>query len=155
MPTSRVAEFPPPGPVLAGGERPVQQEARTFTLLVSAFTIGLDMPGRPSRELGTKEHEKRYLRGEEIWCQLFCAPGGTSDAASPPPSAAVTKDAHRPEGLHAGRPLQRLRRDHRAAKNPGVDRDTPFNQLPTGTQPCAPAGRRRQCWPQDGLASTA
>ena len=45
MPTSRVTEFPTSGPVLAGGERPVQQAARTFTLLVSAFTIGLDMPG--------------------------------------------------------------------------------------------------------------
>jgi|ERR1700722_2018698 hypothetical protein len=117
MPTSRVAEFPTPGPVLAGGERPVQQQARTFTLLVSAFTIGFGMPGQPSGEPGTTEHKQRYLRGEEIWCELFCVPSGTSPAASSRPPSAVTKAA--------------------------------------GPQPCVPAGRRRKCWRQDGLASTA
>ena len=153
MPTSRVAEFPTPGPGLARGERPVQQEARTFTPLVSAFTIGLDMPGRPSRELGTKEHKKRYPRGEEIWCQLFCAPGGSCDAASSsPPSAAV---ANRQKVWTPGTRRSDVgaiiaRRRIRAST--AVPHST---NCPRARRPVVRAGRRRQCWPQDGLASTA
>ena len=56
------------------------------------------MPGRPSRELGTKEHKKRYLRGEEIWCQLVRAPGGASRGRR----RMLTGD----EGLDAGRPVR-------------------------------------------------
>ena len=61
------------------------QEARDFALPVSAFIIGLGMPGPTILELGTEEQKKRYLprmlRGEEIWCQLFSEPGGGSDVA--------------------------------------------------------------------------
>src|ERR1700760_1134243 len=45
------------------------QEARDFALPVSAFLIGLGMPGPTILELGTEEQKKRYLpkllRGEE------------------------------------------------------------------------------------------
>ena len=62
------------------------QEARDFALPVSAFIIGLGMPGPTILELGTEEQKKRYLprmlRGEEIWCQLFSEPSGGSDVAS-------------------------------------------------------------------------
>jgi alkylation response protein AidB-like acyl-CoA dehydrogenase len=62
------------------------EEARNFTLPVSAFVIGLGMPGPTILELGTEEQKKRYLpkllRGEEIWCQLFSEPSGGSDVAS-------------------------------------------------------------------------
>ena len=62
------------------------QEARDFALPVSAFIIGLGMPGPTILELGTEEQKKRYLpkmlRGEEIWCQLFSEPAAGSDVAS-------------------------------------------------------------------------
>ena len=62
------------------------QAARDFALPVSAFTIGLGMPGPTILELGTEEQKKRYLpkmlRGEEIWCQLFSEPAAGSDVAS-------------------------------------------------------------------------
>jgi alkylation response protein AidB-like acyl-CoA dehydrogenase len=62
------------------------QEARDFALPVSAFIIGLGMPGPTILELGTEEQKKRYLprmlRGEEIWCQLFSEPSSGSDVAS-------------------------------------------------------------------------
>ena len=62
------------------------QEARDFALPVSAFIIGLGMPGPTILELGTEEQKKRYLprmlRGEEIWCQLFSEPSGGSDVAA-------------------------------------------------------------------------
>src|ERR1700685_182973 len=62
------------------------EEARNFRLPVSAFVIGLGMPGPTILELGTEEQKKRYLpkllRGEEIWCQLFSEPSGGSDVAS-------------------------------------------------------------------------
>src|ERR1700685_1874715 len=62
------------------------EEARTCTLPVSAFVIGLGMPGPTILELGTEAQKKRYLpkllRGEEIWCQLFSEPSAGSDVAS-------------------------------------------------------------------------
>ena len=62
------------------------EEARNFTLPVSAFAIGLGMPGPTILELGTEAQKKRYLpkllSGEEIWCQLFSEPSSGSDAAS-------------------------------------------------------------------------
>ena len=62
------------------------QEARDFALPVSAFIIGLGMPGPTILELGTEEQKKRYLpkllRGAEIWCQLFSEPAAGSDVAS-------------------------------------------------------------------------
>ncbi|HEX8007161.1 MAG TPA: acyl-CoA dehydrogenase family protein [Trebonia sp.] len=62
------------------------QEARDFALPVSAFLIGLGMPGPTILECGTEEQKKRYLppmlRGEEIWCQLFSEPSAGSDVAS-------------------------------------------------------------------------
>jgi len=62
------------------------QEARDFALPVSAFIIGLGMPGPTILELGTEEQKQRYLpkmlRGEEIWCQLFSEPAAGSDVAS-------------------------------------------------------------------------
>src|SRR6516164_3404242 len=61
-------------------------ETRDYALPVSAFIIGLGMPGPTILELGTEEQKKRYLpkmlRGEEIWCQLFSEPGAGSDVAS-------------------------------------------------------------------------
>jgi alkylation response protein AidB-like acyl-CoA dehydrogenase len=63
-----------------------REEARNFTLPVSAFTIGLGMPGPTILECGTEAQKKRYLpkllRGEEIWCQLFSEPSSGSDVAS-------------------------------------------------------------------------
>jgi len=62
------------------------EEARNFTLPVSAFTIGQGMPGPTILECGTEAQKKRYLpkllRGEEIWCQLFSEPSSGSDVAS-------------------------------------------------------------------------
>jgi alkylation response protein AidB-like acyl-CoA dehydrogenase len=62
------------------------EEAREYALPVTAFIIGLGMPGPTILELGTEEQKKRYLppllRGEEIWCQLFSEPGAGSDVAS-------------------------------------------------------------------------
>jgi alkylation response protein AidB-like acyl-CoA dehydrogenase len=63
-----------------------REEARNFTLPVSAFTIGLGMPGPTILECGSEAQKKRYLpkllRGEEIWCQLFSEPSSGSDVAS-------------------------------------------------------------------------
>jgi len=62
------------------------QEARDYALPVSAFTIGLGMPGPTILECGSEQQKKRYLpkllRGEEIWCQLFSEPSAGSDVAS-------------------------------------------------------------------------
>src|SRR6516164_10665892 len=61
-------------------------ETRDYALPVSAFIIGLGMPGPTILELGTEEQKKRYLpkllRGAEIWCQLFSEPAAGSDVAS-------------------------------------------------------------------------
>ena len=62
------------------------QVARTSSLPVGAFLIGLGMPGPTILELGTEEQKKRYLpkllRAEEMWCQLFSEPGAGSDVAA-------------------------------------------------------------------------
>jgi len=75
------------GQGLSNAERiAFNEEARNFTLPVSAFTIGLGMPGPTILECGTEAQKKRYLpkllRGEEIWCQLFSEPSSGSDVAS-------------------------------------------------------------------------
>jgi alkylation response protein AidB-like acyl-CoA dehydrogenase len=62
------------------------QESRTYDLPVSAFMIGLGMPGPTILECGTEQQRSRFLpkllSGEEIWCQLFSEPSGGSDVAA-------------------------------------------------------------------------